>query len=115
MSGQITLEYTISGSTSVKETKYINWTKVIDGSDAITLVITSSAGTIFKNSDVVTTLTAHVYKGGTELTASEISALGTIKWYKDGSSTALSTTGPTLSINAGQVTNKAIYEAKLEA
>lgn len=123
MSGQITLTYTIAGTTNVTETKYLNWTKVIDGkngtdgkdgADAINLVITSSGGTIFKNSDVVTTLTAHIYKAGVEVTGDALTALGTIKWYKDGSTTAVGT-GATLSITAGQVTNKAIYEAKLEA
>ena len=84
-----------------------------DGEDAIMLVITSSAGTIFKNTQAATTLTAHVYKGGTELSASGISALGTIKWYRDGGSTAVGT-GATLSISAGDVTNKATYVAQLE-
>ena len=84
------------------------------GADAITMSVTSSNGTIFKNTAVVTTLTAHVYQGGTELDAAEIAALGTIKWYKDGSSTALSTTGATLNISAGDVTNKATYIAQLE-
>ena len=84
-----------------------------DGEDAINLVITSSAGTIFKNTAIVTTLTAHVYKGGAEVTGSALSALGTIKWYKDGGSTAVGT-GTTLSISAGDVTNKAVYEARLE-
>ena len=84
-----------------------------DGEDAITLVITSSGGTIFKNTSIATTLTAHVYKAGAELNASAIAALGTVKWYKDGGSTAVST-GTTLSISAGDVTNKAIYEARLE-
>ena len=37
-----------------------------------------------------------------------------IKWYKDGSSTALSTTGPTLNITTSDVTNKASYIAQLE-
>ena len=102
------------------------------GADAITMTVTSSNGTIFKNTAVVTTLTAHVngtifkntavvttltahvYKAGTELTASQIAALGTIKWYKDGSSTAMSTTGATLNISSGDVTNKATYIAQLE-
>ena len=83
------------------------------GADAITLSITSSNGTIFKNSAIATVLTAHVYKAGKELSASEISALGTIKWYKDGSSTAAGT-GATLTIDAGDVTNKATYIAQLE-
>lgn len=84
------------------------------GADAISMSITSSAGTIFKNSAVVTTLTAHVYKAGVEVTGSNLTALGTIKWYKDGATTALSTTGATLTISAGDVTNKATYIAQLE-
>lgn len=83
------------------------------GADAINVVITSSAGLIFKNTDIATTLTAHVYQGGAELTAAQISALGTIKWYKDGSTTAAAT-GATLSIDAGNVNNAATYVATLE-
>jgi hypothetical protein len=83
------------------------------GADAINLVIESSAGLIFKNTDIATTLTAHVYKGGVELNSTQIAALGTVKWYKDGSTTAEST-GLTKSISAGDVTNKASYTATLE-
>lgn len=84
------------------------------GADAISLVVTSSAGTIFKNTNIATTLTAHVYKAGAEVTGSALTALGTIKWYKDGSSTAAAT-GQTLTITAGDVSNKVSYEARLEA
>lgn len=83
------------------------------GADALTLVVTSSAGTIFKNADIATTLTAHVYKAGAEVTGTALSALGTIKWYKDGGTTAVST-GQTLTISAGSVANKASYVAQLE-
>jgi hypothetical protein len=83
------------------------------GADAITLNIISSNGNVFKNSSITTTLTAHVYKAGTELTSTQIAALGTIKWYKDGATTATAT-GATLSISAGDVTNKAVYVAQLE-
>ena len=83
------------------------------GADAITLSITSSNGTIFKNTSIATTLTAHVYKAGVELTSAQIAALGTIKWYKDGSTTAAAT-GITLEIDAGDVNNKATYIAQLE-
>lgn len=83
------------------------------GADAITLTITSSNGTIFKNSAIATTLTAHVYKAGVELNASQIAALGTIKWYKDGGTNAVAT-GITLVIDAGKVTGKATYIAQLE-
>ena len=84
------------------------------GADAISLVVTSSAGTIFKNTNIATTLTAHVYKAGAEVTGSALTALGTIKWYKDGSATSAAT-GQTLTITAGDVSNKVSYEARLEA
>ncbi len=83
------------------------------GADAIALAITSSAGTIFKNASISTVLTAHVYKGGVELTAAQIAQEGTIKWYKDGGSTAVAT-GTSITIGAGDVTNKATYIARLE-
>ena len=109
-----------TGTSSTAPTAYgsYTWSRYTghdgdDGEDALLLVITSSAGTIFKNTQAATTLTAHVYKGGAELSASEIAALGTVKWYKDGSSTAAGT-GTTFSISAGDVTNKATYVAQLE-
>lgn len=83
------------------------------GADAIMLAITSSNGFIFKNTSVATTLTAHVYKGGAEVTGTALSALGTIKWYKDGGTTAVGT-GATLTISSGDVSNKASYTAQLE-
>lgn len=84
-----------------------------EGEPAITLSVTSSNGNIFKNTAIATVLTAHVYKGGVELTTTQIAALGTIKWYKDGSTTAAAT-GATLTIDAGDVTGKATYLAQLE-
>ena len=84
------------------------------GADAITMSITSSNGTIFKNTGVSTTLTAHVYRAGVELDVDEIAALGTILWYKDGSSTALATTGATLGVTPSDVVNRATYVAQLE-
>lgn len=83
------------------------------GEDAVTLEISSSAGLVFKNTQVATTLTAKVYKGGTEVTGAALTALGTIKWYKDG---AIMTgkTGTSLVITAGDVADRATYEARLE-
>ena len=83
------------------------------GADAITVTVTSSNGLIFKNTDIATTLTAHVYRGGTEITGTALSSLGSIKWYKDGGTTAVAT-GTTLSISAGDIDNKASYVAQLE-
>lgn len=90
-----------------------NGTNGAAGADAISMVIESSGGSIFKNTDIATTLTAHVYKGGVEVTGASLTALGTIKWYKDGGSTAVAT-GTTLTINPGDVTNNATYTAQLE-
>lgn len=103
-------KYTESYSVSYKGTNGINGT---NGKDAITMAITSSGGTIFKNTAIATTLTAHVYKGGVEVTGSALSALGTIKWYKDGGTTAVAT-GATYTIGAGDITNKATFSAQLE-
>lgn len=115
-----TYRCTVAGAPSVAKWVYVNNIKGAKGdqgdagADAITMNITSSNGTIFKNTAISTTLTAHVYQGGVELNATQIDALGTIKWYKDGSTTALSTTGATLNISAGDVTNRATYIAQLE-
>ena len=83
-----------------------------NGADALTMVILSSGGTIFKNTAVATTLTAHVYKGAAEVTGTSLTALGAIKWYKDGGTTAVGT-GQTLTVKAGDVTSKASYTAEL--
>ena len=101
---------TESYSVSYKGTNGINGT---NGKDAITMAITSSGGTIFKNTAIATTLTAHVYKGGVEVTGAALSSLGTIKWYKDGGTTAVAT-GSTYTISAGDVSNKATFSAQLE-
>lgn len=101
---------TESYSVSYKGT---NGTNGKDGLDAITMAITSSAGTIFKNTAIATTLTAHVYKGGVEVTGANLAALGTIKWYKDGGATSVAT-GATYTIGAGDVSNKATFSAQLE-
>ena len=102
-------------SSTVPAYTSFTWSKYMgdDGDDAIVLHIESSAGTIFKNTSAATTLTAHLFRGGVELTSAQISALGTVKWYKDGSSTAAGT-GLTFGISAGDVTNKATYAAQLE-
>ena len=101
--GKSTISYSVSR----------NGTNGTDGQDALNLVIESSAGTIFKNTAIATTLTAHVYKGGTEVIGGALSALGTIKWYKDGGSVPIAT-GSTFTVSAGDVSNKATYTAILE-
>ena len=83
------------------------------GADAITMAITTDNGTVFKNNNGSTTLTAHVYRAGAELSSQDVAKLGTIKWYKDGSTTSVGS-GATLSVSASSVSSKAVYTAKLE-
>ena len=111
-----TYRCTTAGAASAAKWVYVSnikGQKGDQGDAAITMSVTSSNGTIFKNSAVETVLTAHVYQGGVEVTGAALTALGTIKWYKDGASTAAAT-GQTLTISAGDVTNKATYIAQLE-
>ena len=110
-----TIKYT-SGSDSVSYSVAAHGTTGAQGNpgvDAILISITASNGNIFKNNSGSTILTAHVYKAGAEVTGSALTALGTIKWYKDGGSTAVGT-GTTLTVNATDVASKAVYEARLE-
>lgn len=84
-----------------------------NGNDAVTVEVSSSQGLVFKNTQIATILTARVYKGGAEVTGAALTALGTIKWYKDGGTTAVGT-GTSLTVSAGDVADRATYEAKLE-
>lgn len=84
------------------------------GADAITMAITTNNGNIFRNNSGETKLTAHVYKAGVEVTGSALTALGTIKWYKDGTYLT-GKDGAELTVYANTVTSKAVYEARLEA
>lgn len=86
------------------------------GADAITLSITSSNGTVFKNNTGSTTLTAHVYKGGVEQTitaAGVCGTLGSVKWYKGESTTAIAT-AKSITVSASDVTNAVVYTCQLE-
>lgn len=87
-----------------------------DGADAITMTITASNGTVFKNSTGTTVLTAHVYVGGVEQSITDAGvcgSLGSVKWYKGTSTTAVAT-AKTLTVSASEVTNSAAYTCQLE-
>ena len=86
------------------------------GADAITMSITSSNGTVFKNSSGSTVLTAHVYMGGVEQSITDAGvcgSLGSIKWYVGSSATAAATS-KTITVSASDVTNAVAYTAQLE-
>ena len=88
----------------------------VDGSDASNtyrLIIESSAGQIFKNSGIATTLRARVYQGVTELIESEINDVGVVKWYRNNEPSAVST-GITRVISEGSEESTVTYRAQLE-
>lgn len=79
-----------------------SWAKIKgeDGSgNAITINIGSSGGRMFRNTPISTTLTAHVYANGVELSASEIARLGSLTWILDGVTVG---TGQTLQVSSAQ-------------
>ena len=87
-----------------------------NGADAITMSITTSNGTVFKNNSGSTVLTAHVFKGGVEQSitdAGECGSLGSVKWYKGSSTTAVAT-AKTLTVSASDVQNAVAYTCQLE-
>ena len=101
---------TISFSVSYKGTNGSN------GADAITLTITSSNGTVFKNNSGSTVLTAHVWKGGIEQNITDAGvcgSLGTIKWYK-GTYTSAIAVGKTYEVKASAVLNSEVFTCQLE-
>lgn len=107
-------KFTYTDNTTGASTPAIVGTHGASGADAITISITTDNGSVFKNSEGTTTLTAHVYSAGAELTADQITALGTLKWYKNGSTTA-TTTGATCTVDADDIDGKATYTVQLEA
>ena len=105
-----TVNYT-SGDPSVS---YSVALQGIDGDDTISVKIISSNGVLFKNNNISTTLTAQVFKGGVQLSTSQINALGTIKWYKNNAAITASNGSQTLVVTGSDVTGSAVFEAKLE-
>lgn len=99
--GATAVSYSVGGKTGA------------NGNDAITISISPDGGTVFKNNSGSVNLTAHVFKGGVELTGSSLSALGTLKWYKDGTYLT-GKDGATIAVSASDVTNSASYEVRLE-
>lgn len=111
---------TTGGAASAAKWKYTGNIKGVQGNpgmDAVTLSVTSSNGTIFKNNSGSTVLTAHVFKAGVEQTIADngtvANSLGTIKWYRVGTETAVAT-AKTLTVNASDVTNVQAYTCQLE-
>lgn len=115
-SGVVTVTLTCNG---ISRAQTFSWSKAkagtngTNGAAAVTVEVSSSQGLVFKNTAVATILTATVYQGGVAVTGSALTALGTLKWYKDGTYLT-GKDGATLTISAGDVTDRATYECRLE-
>lgn len=87
-----------------------------NGEDAITLTITTSNGSVFKNNTGNTTLTAHVFVGSVAQeigTDGKCGSLGSIYWYKNGVRVS-NTPSPSCLVQAATVTGTAEFTAQLE-
>lgn len=86
----------------------------VDSIVALSCEITSSAGTLFITTTVATTLTAHVYANGSELTAAQIADIGTIRWYDENDLTTPLGTGQTYTITEAMDISAINIRARLE-
>lgn len=82
---------------------------------AYTLEITSSAGDVFITTTVATTLTAHVFLFGTELSQEAVSEIGTIRWYNYNDLTTVLGTGRTYTITEAMAVDAINMTARLES
>ena len=84
------------------------------GDDPPVMAITTSNGTVFKNSTGTTELIAHVFVGGVEQTitsAGVCGSYGTVKWYKGESPLGAANK---ISVSASDVKSVQAYTAQLE-
>ena len=118
-SGVLTVPVTVDGKSF---TKQFSWSlaptgetgeRGPQGEGGLSMSITSDNGTTLRNNSGSTTLTAHVWQDGAEVTGADLSELGTIKWYKDGTYLT-GKDGATLTVAAADVASKAVYACKLE-
>ena len=118
-SGELTIPVTVDGKTF---NKTFSWSLAPTGAQGIqgpqgdgglSMSITSNNGTTLRNNSGSTTLTAHVWQDGQEVTGSDLTAMGTIKWYKDGTYLT-GKDGASITVSASDVATKAVYCAKLE-
>ena len=81
---------------------------------ALSCEITSSDGTLFIDTTVATTLTAHVYANGSELNSTQIADIGTIRWYDADDLGTVLGTGQTYTITVADNVSQINIRARLE-
>ena len=116
----VIIRFAVNNRVSIRTVLILTINKVlqgkdgVSGKDAITLSITSSASPVITGSTINTTLTAHIYMGGEELSSSEISALGKIKWYRGEDAVPVGE-GLTLIVNTELNGSEITFTARLES
>lgn len=103
-------------TSSTYNSKFYDVATIIDNSDPIQVVVSSTGGNVFKNGQGSTVLTAHVYQAGYEIDTGA-SPSGTYTWTKyknDGTvdtswGTNGSATGKTLTVGSNDVDVKATF------
>ena len=104
-----------SPSVDITDPSIFSWLPLeTDAQVALSCEITSSAGTLFLTDYVDTTLTAHVYANGVELSASQIADIGTIRWNNADNLSTVLATGQTYTITASQQVTTINVRARLE-
>jgi hypothetical protein len=104
-----------SPTADITDPSVYSWVKIdSDSVVALSCEITSSAGTLFLTTSVVTTLTAHIYANGSELTDAQVADIGVIRWYNSNDLTTVLGTGKTFSITAAMNVNTISMRARLE-
>lgn len=87
----------------------------VDGEDAISVVLDSSAGNIFKNKQIASVLTARIYRGAEDVTDDMIANGATFKWIKkdkDGvidEDWSFTIAGNSIPISADDVNSKSVF------
>ena len=104
-----------SETPDITDASIYSWVAIEGGNVlALSLEITSSAGQVFVDTKVATTLTAHVYLNGEELNATQIADIGIIRWYNYGDYTTALGTGTTYAITQAMNIDTANITARLE-
>lgn len=101
-------------TSSTYNTKFYDVATIIDNSDPLQVIITSTGGDVFKNGEGSTVLTAVCYQAGAEVDASGTGTYTWTKYKKDGTidtswGTSGTKTGKTLSVSSSDVDTKATF------
>ncbi len=108
----VSLTYSYQGKNGTNGAKGDTGAK---GDDGYSIIVESSAGTVFKNSTGSTTLTAHIYQGGNEIDTGGTELQYQWKKYDAAGNliTSFSASTKSITVSASDVNNKNDYEVEV--